>query len=72
MGKYLGSLSFATCVLTASTLSAAASPKDEASAEATVAVQRVHVPATGLRDEAAMLLVGTALIGLGAAVRRSA
>lgn len=37
-----------------------------------VAVQQVSVPLTGLRDEAAMVLVGTALIGLGAAVRRTA
>lgn len=37
-----------------------------------VAVQRVEVPATGIRDEAAMVLVGTALIGLAAAVRRAA
>jgi hypothetical protein len=39
---------------------------------ATVAVQRVSIPGTGLRDEAAMVLVGTALIGLAAAVRRAA
>ena len=39
---------------------------------APVAVQRVGLPATGLRDEAAMVLVGTALIGLAAAVRRAA
>jgi hypothetical protein len=37
-----------------------------------VAVQRVSIPAAGLRDEAAMVLVGTALIGLAAAVRRAA
>lgn len=37
-----------------------------------VAVQRVSLPATGLRDEAAMVLVGTALIGIAAAVRRAA
>ena len=37
-----------------------------------VAVQRVNIPATGLRDEAAMVLVGTALIGLASAVRRAA
>jgi hypothetical protein len=36
-----------------------------------VAVQ-VALPATGLRDEAAMVLIGTALIGLAAAVRRAA
>jgi hypothetical protein len=41
-------------------------------AAAPVAVQRVAVPAGGIRDEAAMVLVGTALIGLGAAVRRAA
>jgi hypothetical protein len=38
---------------------------------APVAVQQVSIPATGLRDEAAMVLVGTALIGLAAAVRRT-
>lgn len=39
-----------------------------------VAVQQVSMPRpfTGLRDEAAMVLVGTALIGLAAAVRRAA
>jgi hypothetical protein len=39
---------------------------------APVAVQRVNIPATGIRDEAAMVLVGSALIGLAAAVRRAA
>jgi hypothetical protein len=37
-----------------------------------VAVQRVTIPTTGIRDEAAMVLVGTALIGLAAALRRAA
>jgi hypothetical protein len=37
-----------------------------------VAVQRVSVFSTGMSEEAAMLLVGTALIGLAAAVRRAA
>lgn len=40
-------------------------------AVAPVAVQ-VTAPFSGLRDEAAMVLVGTALIGLAAAVRRAA
>jgi hypothetical protein len=40
--------------------------------QATVAVQRVNLPNSGLRDEAAMVLVGTVLIGLAAAVRRAA
>jgi len=39
---------------------------------AAVAVQRVSIPATGIRDEAAMVLLGSALIGLGAALRRAA
>jgi hypothetical protein len=38
----------------------------------TVAVQRVSIPATGIRDEAAMVLLGSALIGLAAALRRAA
>jgi hypothetical protein len=54
---------------------AAARPQVEESREpeaAPVAVQRVNIPATGIRDEAAMVLVGSALIGLAAAVRRAA
>jgi hypothetical protein len=49
---------------------AAAEPRENSAAP--VAVQRVAIPATGIRDEAAMVLVGTALIGLAAAVRRAA
>lgn len=37
-----------------------------------VAVQAVAVPTTGIRDEAAMVLVGSVLIGVAAAVRRAA
>ncbi len=37
-----------------------------------LAVQQVQAPLPGLRDEAAMVLVGTVLIGLAAAVRRAA
>jgi len=44
----------------------------EAAASAPVAVQRVSLPGTHIRDEAAMVLVGTTLIGLAAAVRRAA
>jgi hypothetical protein len=72
MRKYLASLTF---VLTASAVVpalAASSTGEEAHAHATVAVQQVRMPLPGLRDEAAMVLVGTALIGLAAAVRRSA
>ena len=70
-GKYLASLAFAGCALAASPLAAAASVPD--ADPPAVAVQQVRVPPIGgLRDEAAMVLVGTALIGLAAAVRRAA
>jgi hypothetical protein len=36
-----------------------------------VAVQQVRVPIPRVRDEVSMVLVGTALIALGAAVRRA-
>jgi hypothetical protein len=73
MRKYLASVMFAGCVLGASPVPAAP-PATEASSEATTtaAVSQVRVPMPGLRDEAAMVLVGTALIGLAAAVRRAA
>ena len=75
MRKYLASLVFAGCALIAMPAAAAATPAaNEAPAVAgsPVAVQQVRVPMPGLRDEAAMVLVGTALIGIAAAVRRSA
>ena len=45
---------------------------DRARASAPVAVQGIGLPFAGIRDEAAMVLVGTVLIGLAAAVRRAA
>lgn len=75
MRRYLGSLAFAGCVAIAMPLAAASAPADNdtaIAADAAVAVQHVRVFAHGLRDEAAMVLVGTALIGLAAAVRRAA
>jgi hypothetical protein len=48
-----------------------AAPEDGPTASP-VAVQRVAFPASGIRDEAAMVLVGSVLIGLAAAVRRTA
>jgi hypothetical protein len=79
MRKYLASLVFAGGAYAASPL-AAAPPAPEPSAEVTApvavqaiqAVQRGRWPSAGLRDEASMVLVGTALIGLAAAVRRAA
>lgn len=71
MRKYLASLAFAVCLTAAAPVLAATATPEETS-EPTVAVQQVRIPVPGLRDEAAMVLVGTALIGLAAAVRRSA
>lgn len=73
MGRYLGSLLlFASMALVGSPASAERTKNEEQIAAAPVAVQRLPVPGFGLRDEAAMVLVGTALIGLAAAVRRAA
>ena len=71
MRKYLlfavvaGLLAFMAPMATADT-------PDGETAAAPVAVQRVSLPSMGLRDEATMIIVGTALIGLAAAVRRAA
>jgi hypothetical protein len=57
---------------------AVASPSVGVAAEAVststtpAVVQRVNLNNTGIRDEAAMVLVGTILIGLAGAVRRAA
>jgi hypothetical protein len=71
MRKYLASV-FTACVLTAASLAAAPAGTEAEAIAPTVAVQQVRLPLPGLREEAAMILVGTALIGLAAAVRRSA
>ena len=77
MRRYVASLSFAGFIALAAPVAAAPAVHDEASpasppAPAAVAVQQVRVPLPGLREEAAMVLVGTALIGIAAAVRRAA
>jgi hypothetical protein len=58
----------------ASSPAAAGRPSGEMreSTAAPVALERVSFSLPALRDEAAMVLLGTALIGLAAAVRRSA
>jgi hypothetical protein len=62
-------------IFTLMALSAGAAPAvgDEAPvlAPSAVAVQRVSVSIPGVRDEAAMVLVGAALLGLASAVRRA-
>jgi hypothetical protein len=72
MRKYLASFIFTGCALAASPLAAAPAVSEAETAAPAVAVHQVRMSASGLRDEAAMVLVGTALIGLAAAVRRTA
>lgn len=72
MRKYLASISFTACALaTYPAQRATAAPEGEAVAPE-LAVQQAHLPLPVLRDEAAMVIVGTALIGLAAVVRRAA
>jgi len=72
MRKYLVSLAFVSCLAAVASPAAAAPAPDDTAASGAVAVQRSRVPVAGLHDQAAMVLVGTALIGLAAAVRRTA
>lgn len=72
MRKHLVSITFAGLLAVVATPPATAvTPDNDAVSPAPVAVQRVSLPSMGIRDEAAMVLVGTALIGLAAAVRRA-
>jgi len=72
MRRYLGSLALAAGVATVSQFAAAQDSEPPTTDTGAVAVQQVHAPARGLRDEAAMVLVGTAPICVAAAVRRAA
>ena len=72
MRKYLASLAFSGFLAVAAPAAATPEVTEAPTESTTVAVQQVKVPLPGLRDEAAMVLVGTALIGLAAAVRRAA
>src|SRR3954468_19453906 len=66
MRKYLASLAFALCFTASTPAFAATASTDDANASPAVAVQQVRMPFPGLREEAAMVLVGTALIGIAA------
>ena len=72
MRKYFGTLMVAGIVGLVAGPAHAERTTEESVAAGTVAVQRINLPGAGIRDEAAMVLVGTALIGLAAAVRRAA
>lgn len=71
MRRVFGSMAVAGAMAVLASPAFADRTKDTDVVSAPVAVQRV-APAVGIRDEAAMVLVGTALIGLAAAVRRNA
>ena len=74
MRRQLGALMFAGAMGLGAVAANGRTIEDPSRVEpaTTVAVQRVSIPATGMRDEAAMVLLGTALIGLAAALRRAA
>jgi len=73
MRKYLVTLVFGGLAAVTKTLSASTTGVS-ADASPAVAIEHAQAPVSvpGLRDEAAMILVGSALIGLAAAVRRAA
>ena len=72
MRKHLGATTIAGFLVLMGSAAGATQPVTDPAAQAPVAVQRVAVPSRGLPDEATMVLVGAALIGLAAAVRRVA
>ena len=72
MRRYFVTFALAGLALAAVVAAAPSVGEETSTAAAPVAVQRVSMEAYRLRDEAAMVLVGTALIGLAAAVRRAA
>ena len=72
MRRYLASLALFASIAAAALAAAVAPDTDTPSVDAdAVAVHHVRGPVHGLRDEGAMVLVGTALISLAAAVRRA-
>ena len=73
MGRQLVTLTLAGLAIatTASGSSSAASDASSVEAAPAVAVRHAGRSVPPMRDEAAMVLVGTLLIGLGAAVRRA-
>ena len=74
MRRQLVSLTIAGMAVLGAGLNASPVSDDTTPANAapTVAVQRVSLALPAVRDEAAMVLIGTALIGVAAAVRRIA
>jgi hypothetical protein len=75
MRRQFVSAAIAAIAVLSSATGAAPAARDDAatvSAPPAVAVQRIGFRFPEIRDEAAMVLVGTLLIGVAAAVRRAA
>ncbi len=71
--RQLGSVAIFGVLAGAPLMAAPVAEEEPATAvSAPIAVQRTNLPGVRIRDEAAMVLVGTALIGVAAAVRRAA
>jgi hypothetical protein len=73
MRRYLLAALVAAFMMIVAPASGLTSPSgDDAIERATLAVQNLAMPSGGVSDEAAMVLIGTALIAVAAAVRRAA
>ena len=72
MRRYLLGVAAAGWLGVVATPAFAAGVTDGEEVQVPVPVQQVAVESTGLRDEAMMVLVGSLLIGVAAAVRRTA
>ena len=72
MRRQLGSVIVAGAMGLMASPAYAEHDKNTETAVTPVAVQRLNLPGFGIRDEAAMVLVGTMLLGLAAAVRKAA
>jgi hypothetical protein len=73
MRRYLVTTGIAAFMLMGAPATGGSTPdREDAVKSAPVAVQNLRVESPHLRDEVAMVLIGTVLIGLAAAVRRAA
>jgi len=72
MRRYLLSGIVAGLIVIASPSSGQSNPEEENIGRSSFAVQQLISQSTGLRDEAAMVLVGGGLLALAALVRRAA
>lgn len=72
MRKHLLSVALAGLLGVLTSPSATAGTPDDEGVSPVAGTVHRRLPSIGIRDEAAMVLVGTVLIGLAAAVRRAA